>query len=146
MSLQSNLNSLNQEFCNPCTNHWKMNMFLFLALMTLIGFSVHGWLCIQNIIQDDKKFCVISFNIAILLELAFIIFWLIPFLLGMILNCIYPVNPEETSVRGTRARAPRLEVARIRISYNNLHTIHEVSPRRSRTRSPARSPARRLSV
>ena len=100
--------------------------------MTLIGFSVHGWLCIENIIQDDKKFCVISFNIAILLELAFIIFWLIPCILGILLNCMYPVKPQET-----RAIAPRLEVARIRISYNNLHTIHE-SPRRKSSRSPAR--------
>lgn len=103
MSLQSELNSMTDEFLNPLENSWKWNILLLSLVSALIGFSVHGWLCIQNIIQGDKKFCEISFNIAIVLEIMFGFFILPPILMAIVLNCLYPRKPEVT-----RAIAPRI--------------------------------------
>ena len=115
MSLQSELNSMADEFLNPWKNSWTWNLVLLSLVSALIGFSVHGWLCIQNIIQGDKTLCEITLNIAIILEIIFGFFVLPPILMAIVLNCVYPRKPLVP-----RAIAPKI----------SAHTVVAPSPLR----------------
>ena len=134
MSLQSELNLMADEFLNPWKNGWTWNLVLLGLVSALIGFSVHGWLCIQNIIQGDKKFCEISLNIAIVLEIIFGFFILPPILMAIVLNCLYPRRLEVS-----RAIAPKIashtvvapSPLRIVRSANEFHRVKGSSMRRT---------------
>ena len=136
MSLQSQLNGFNRELCSLYENSWKYNTFLVLALGCLVGFSIHGWLCIQSIVASDRTLCLTTFNLAIMFELMFAIFWLLPLILGTIINCIY-TDEKESIVSHSLPRA---------IVYRNrLHTIEEHHESRGRSKSPRRESPRRES-
>lgn len=125
MTFQSELNVLNSEILNPCSNSREWNLVILVLVSALIGFSVHGWLCIQNIIRGDKAICDVTFNIAIIMELMFILFIVLPLLIGTVINCMYPRKQEVS-----RAVAPRIS-AKIIVSQSPLRIVRGSPLRRA---------------
>lgn len=119
MSFQSELNTTSADLYKLYKKSWKFCLIMGIFILALIAFSIYGWLCTLNIIQDNRGFCSESLGIALILEIIFIIFWVIPISIQYILNCIYPLQNEIPDP----PKSPIPDHAYI--SFNTLYTIKE---------------------
>jgi len=119
MTIQLELNGACADVYKLYKKSWKSRLVMGIFVLALIGFSIYGWLCTLNIIKSNLPFCSESLGIALILEIIFGIFWIIPMFLWIILNCIYPLQSEVPNPPKT----PMPDHAYI--SFNNLYTIKE---------------------
>jgi hypothetical protein len=91
-----------------------------LIIIGSIGFTIYGWLCISNTVPDSIGFCNDSFTAAVIIDLIWLIFLIIPYSIGSIINCIYPVK--------TIKKPTVLEPSHSRLSYNEVYRLQNYSP------------------
>lgn len=122
MTVQRELNEMRRELCNLHTTNWKFNLVTLIILFALIGFSIHGWLCMENIIRGNKEFCNISFTIAVALEVMVVIFVIVPLCISILINCIY-TRLEEAKL-STLSPLSSLRVQRpLRVHRSNVSNV-----------------------
>ena len=102
-------------------------------MLITIGTSIYGWLCDLNIAGINNSICSTVFGIGLSLQLMFFVFWIIPCVTGIVINCIYPVKEELELPRYHMQRigSPRSVSPRI-TSPNPLNIKIPKSPKSSR--------------
>jgi len=90
MTIQSELNDISTDLHAGCRENGKCRIGTFAFLGCLIGFSIHGWLCIAKVSITNTEFCSTSIITALLFELIFVVFYFIPVSISLTMNCIYP--------------------------------------------------------
>jgi hypothetical protein len=143
MTIQSEFNDITTDLHAGCRENGKCRIGTFAFLGSLIGFSIHGWLCIAKFVKTNTEFCSTSIIIALLLELIFVVFYFIPVCISLTMNCIYPAKMSERS-KVLSSKVPNLPKtpipdhayvsfnqlsdgkSRLQSSENRLHPIQEV--------------------
>lgn len=109
MTIQGFLNDLNSDICICCLTRIDFCMLVLTIILIIIAFSLYGWLCATQVIQNNLGFCYESFTIALASEIMIVVFFIIPLIVGCLLNCIYPLKSQSKKlpVSATSPRIPK---------------------------------------
>jgi len=110
MTIQEFLNDLNSDICICCLTRIDFCMLVLTIILIIIAFSLYGWLCATQVIQNNLGFCYESFTIALASEIMIVVFFIIPLIIGCLLNCIYPLKSQSKNLP-VSATSPRIPIS-----------------------------------